>query len=252
MSGKIFIQQTTHPCDSILVTSPNNSIAPIQMDVHKAIHKNTHKVSIHNYFQAGRVLEGIDQAYTLNWWEQEASNETQKEYPCAKPWRGNEPRRTLYWRLCDGYDCQSRVYWCECEKKSIINARKSILIPNYIENLNKNSKYKDALKTIQNAIKNGEDVIIWDWNAPGKEKTEVTREKIYEAVRREHDDFGYGYIIAAEILKYRRKEWADTDVSEGTVYEARQQEELERLGIETPTCKKEKERQRLLPDCNYK
>jgi len=136
-----------------------------------------------NYWQSGKVYEGIDVEKYKNWWQ----NLTQgkRRYPNSKG------KRVLHSIYPDGI------------VRDYITSRKEIYVPEYFE-LMINT---DALKKFKKLVESGKDVVIYDFDGPKTEDGELTCLEVnLELLKAKINDdkfpFGHGYVVAGALAGY--------------------------------------------------
>ena len=148
-----------------------------------------------HFFQAGKVLKGVNPTYSQEWWRIQAP--WQSEYPLAT----GQDRETQYWCLCSG-KCRSRVYYCSCPHHTECEARCNVLIPHYRYLL----KQSIVIPELRRRLEQGCDVIIYDPHfkscrpEPRYPQLDVADETLIDvAVHDGSRTLEYGLLVAAEL-----------------------------------------------------
>ena len=145
-----------------------------------------------SFFQAGKVLKDINPTYTQQWFltqSQEAG-----EYPLSPGQNG----LSSYWQLCNG-KCRSRVYYCSCRHHTLEEAYTEVLVPTYLQLLQKAS----IMKLLHNQLSRNRDILLYDPSyIPSKTGgcDIVTSEAVEAARSSYHDPIPYGLLVAGELL----------------------------------------------------
>lgn len=129
-----------------------------------------------NYWQSGKVIQGIDKSEHDKWWKKQTSGK--RRYP------GSKGMRVLH----SNYNGVVRDY---------IESRKQVYVPEYRELI----RNKASLKEWIEKVKNGVNVVVYDFDGPRLENGQVdcqpvTRELLREKINDPKHPFGHGYIVA--------------------------------------------------------
>lgn len=135
-----------------------------------------------NYWQAGKVYEGIDRDIQLKWWRE--IKEPKRRY------KGSKGKKVLH-----------AVFGDNDKEYDYITSRKEIYVPEYYNLI----KDQDMVKYWQNQLENGENLIIYDFDGPRKDDGEVLclnldNNLLIEKINDTKHPFGHGYIVGATIL----------------------------------------------------
>ena len=128
-----------------------------------------------NYWQAGKIIEGIDRQTQLKWWKSQKSGK--RRYPNSKG------KRILY----SEFDGIQRDY---------ITSRKEIYVPLYYDLV----KQKHVLAKWRKILEQY-DIIVYDFDGPRNDNNEpitleVTTEMLQEKINDPLHPFGHGYVVA--------------------------------------------------------
>ena len=134
-----------------------------------------------NYWQSGKVYEGIDPMLSKEWWRKQ--DKPKRRYP---PGKGLKVLHGIY------EDGIVRDY---------IDARKNIYLPEYY-NLVKN---KASVLNCLDKLESGKSLTIYDFDGPKTQDGDVTclplnKDLIREKLNDTEYPFGHGYIIGAILL----------------------------------------------------
>ena len=136
-----------------------------------------------NYWQSGKVIEGMDRPKQLAWWKKQEKGK--RRYPPSKG------KKVLH------------AEW-DGKKYDYISSRKEIYVPQY-HKLVKNSPSMISYKTWWNKDGKKENVIVvYDFDGPRKEDgsndiLEVSLDMIKKKINDPKFPFGHGYIVAATL-----------------------------------------------------
>ena len=138
-----------------------------------------------SYWQSGKVYEEIPIEKTKKWWRD--LKQPKRRYPNSKG------KKVLHAEF-DGND----------KKMDYITSRKEVYVPEYFGLIKK----KDRLKYWKNMLKNGHNLIIYDFDGPRKLDgtvtcLELTKELLIEKINDTRFPFGHGYIVAATIANIK-------------------------------------------------
>lgn len=135
-----------------------------------------------NYWQSGKVYDGLDQQKVQEWWRSQTSGK--RRLPQGKG------RKILYAKFHDRDD-----------KLDYIQSRKQIYLPEYW-NLVKDTV---SIKKLKNHLLGGESIVLYDFDGPRdnykeplclKASVDIIKEKLND----ETFPFGHSYIIASILL----------------------------------------------------
>jgi hypothetical protein len=135
-----------------------------------------------SYWQSLKVFEDIPHEITKKWWLN--LKEPKRRYPKSKG------KIVSY----------SKVDHIE-EKLDYISSRKRVYVPEYYNLI----KDRDQLKVYKEFLKNGNDVVVYDFDGPRKPNRdvdckEVTIELLKEKLNDLQFPYGHGYIVAGLLL----------------------------------------------------
>tara|TARA_B100001093_G_C26568193_1_gene901718 strand:- start:123 stop:734 length:612 start_codon:yes stop_codon:yes gene_type:complete len=142
-----------------------------------------------SYWQSGKVYDDIPFEKTKKWWKE--LKEPKRRYPNSK---GKKVLHAIF----DEND----------KKMDYITSRKEVYVPEYFQLIKK----KDRLKYWKNMLKNGHNLIIYDFDGPRNLDgtvtcLELTKELLIEKINDTRFPFGHGYVVAATIAKIKPKEY---------------------------------------------
>jgi hypothetical protein len=140
-----------------------------------------------NYWQAGKVFEGIKHEISNSWWKN--LKEGKRRYP------GSKGIRVLH----SNYDGKIRNY---------LQSRKEIYVTEYY-NLIKN---KQQTKDLRKMVKSGKNIVIYDFDGPRDEFgnpicLEVTKDLLINKINDEKYPFGHGYVVAGKIAGIKLRDY---------------------------------------------
>ena len=138
-----------------------------------------------SYWQSGKVYEEIPIEKTKKWWRD--LKQPKRRFPNSKG------KKVLHAEF-DGNN----------KKMDYITSRKEVYVPEYFGLIKK----KDRLKYWKNMLKNGHNLIIYDFDGPRKLAgtvtcLELTKELLIEKINDTRFPFGHGYIVAATIANIK-------------------------------------------------
>ena len=138
-----------------------------------------------SYWQSGKVYEEIPIEKTKKWWRD--LKQPKRRFPNSKG------KKVLHAEF-DGNN----------KKMDYITSRKEVYVPEYFGLIKK----KDRLKYWKNMLKNGHNLIIYDFDGPRKLDgtvtcLELTKELLIEKINDTRFPFGHGYIVAATIANIK-------------------------------------------------
>jgi hypothetical protein len=138
-----------------------------------------------SYWQSGKVYEDIPLEKTKKWWKE--LKQPKRRYPNSKG------KKVLHAEF-DGND----------QKMDYITSRKEVYVPEYFGLIKK----KDRLKYWKNMLKNGHNLIIYDFDGPRNLDgtvtcLELTKELLIEKINDTRFPFGHGYVVAATIANIK-------------------------------------------------
>lgn len=138
-----------------------------------------------SYWQSGKVYEEIPLEKTKKWWKE--LKEPKRRYPNSKG------KKVLHAEF-DGND----------QKMDYITSRKEVYVPEYFGLIKK----KDRLKYWKNMLKNGHNLIIYDFDGPRNLDgtvtcLELTKKLLIEKINDTRFPFGHGYVVAATIANIK-------------------------------------------------
>jgi len=147
-----------------------------------------------NYWQGGKVYEGIDPKISKEWWLKQTTGK--RRYPMGKS------KKVLY-GIYDG------------KKYNYIDARKNVYVPEYHSLIHSSKKSNSALKDLIDKYNNGVDIAIYDFDGPRSNDSSpicelLTIDLLREKINNPIYPFGHGYVVAASIAGY--------DINEYTQY----------------------------------
>ena len=147
-----------------------------------------------NYWQAGKVFENMDRNKYIDWWKNQTKGK--RRYPNSKG------KKILHGR----YKNKKNIY----ENYDYINSRKNIYVP-YYYNLMKKTK---SFKKCHEVVKNGQDVIVYDFDGPRTADGNptyllVTKKMLKEKINDPSFPFGHGYIVAASLANIKPKDYTN-------------------------------------------
>ena len=181
------------------VTTCQRKAHPYRRDF-SPMHPREHKgyYCFENYWQAGKVFEGLDRKKQQAWWK--------KLQKCKRTYAGpgkDKAKRVLYSIYPDG------------KQRGYIDSRKEVYVPEYYKIINKTESFNDLVERVNS----GESFTIYDLDGPKKAdgspdvkkvSIELLREKINDA----RFPFGHGYVVAASVLGILPKEYCTKTVEE--------------------------------------
>lgn len=134
-----------------------------------------------NYWQGGKVYEGIDPEVSHFWWLKQITGK--RKYPAGKG------HRVLYGIYEDNV---ARDY---------LSARKNIYVKNYFELV----KDRNSIDICRQYLDNGIDITIYDFDGPKTESGEITCLELDDTVLGDKLNdtsypFGHGYVVGAILL----------------------------------------------------
>ena len=172
------------PRNSVVVnvTSMQKTSAPFRRDFSPMTltpYKNY--ACFENYWQSGKVYEGIDPEASTNWWKMQ--DKPKRRYPAGKG------LRVLHGIYDDGVI------------RDYIDARKNIYVPEYY-NLIIN---RESINTCLDILNTGKSITIYDFDGPRTDDGNVTCLPLnVELIQKKINDtkfpFGHGYIVGAILL----------------------------------------------------
>lgn len=142
-------------------------------------------VCFENYWQAGKVFEGIDHVESVAWWKKQMKGK--RRYPRGKG------RRVLHADFGGGKSLQ------------YVESRKQVYVPCYDELMRSTPSFDSLLQS-------DEDICICDFDGPReKDGTPICLEVTQDLLRAKlHDEtfpFGHGYVVAAGICGWNVEDW---------------------------------------------
>jgi hypothetical protein len=137
-----------------------------------------------SYWQSGKVYEDIPIETTKKWWKE--LKEPKRRYPNSKG------KKVLY-----------AIFDNNNEKLDYVPSRKLVYVPEYYELI----KNKERLAYWQKQLKEGKNLIVYDFDGPRTTNgnvtcLEVTRELLIEKINNTQFPFGHGYIVAGTIAGF--------------------------------------------------
>ncbi len=142
-----------------------------------------------NYWQSGKVFEGVDPAKHRAWWE--SQTEGKRRYP------GGKGKRVLH----SNYDGVIRDY---------VRSRKEIYVPEYYSLMVGTESFQKWKK----AVESGMDIVVYDFDGPRSDTgeplcVEVTLDTLKVKINDTRFPFGHGYVVAAGILGISPENYCD-------------------------------------------
>jgi hypothetical protein len=146
-------------------------------------------LNFESYWQSGKVYEDISFEETKKWWKE--LKEPKRRFPNSKG------KKVLY-AIFDGNN----------KKMDYITSRKEVYVPEYYKLIKK----KDRLKYWKNMLKNGYNLVIYDFDGPRNLDGTVTclelsKQLLIEKINDTKFPFGHGYVVAATIAKIKPNEY---------------------------------------------
>lgn len=137
-----------------------------------------------SYWQSGKVYEDIPIETTKKWWKE--LKEPKRRYPNSKG------KKVLY-----------AIFDNNNEKLDYVPSRKLVYVPEYYELI----KNKERLAYWQKQLKEGKNLIVYDFDGPRTTNgnvtcLEVTKELLIEKINNTQFPFGHGYIVAGTIAGF--------------------------------------------------
>jgi len=134
-----------------------------------------------SYWQSGKVYEDIPIETTKKWWKE--LKEPKRRYPNSK-----------------GKKVLHAIFDNNNEKLDYVPSRKLVYVPEYYDLI----KNKERLAYWQKQLKEGKNLIVYDFDGPRTIAgevicLEVTRELLIEKINDTQFPFGHGYIVAGSI-----------------------------------------------------
>ncbi len=141
-----------------------------------------------NYWQAGKVFEGIAHAESVAWWKKQTKGK--RRYPKGKG------RRVLH-AVFGGGGGNPLQY---------VESRKQVYVPFY-DALMRSSPSFDRL------LQSDRDICVCDFDGPREEDgapicLEVTHDLLRTQLHDETFPFGHGYVVAAGVCGWNVEDWA--------------------------------------------
>lgn len=133
-----------------------------------------------NYWQSGKVYEGLDDSRAKQWWKN--LKEGKRRYPLGKG------RKILH----SNFDGKIRGY---------IESRKEVYVPEYYDLI----QGREGLLKCLEMVQKGQDVVVYDFDGPRDTDGEpVCLEVDLKLLRSKIEDptfpFGHGYVVAGCLL----------------------------------------------------
>lgn len=131
-----------------------------------------------NYWQSGKVIEGIPHEKTVAWWKGE--EKPHRRYPNSK---GKKVLHAVY---------EGR------EPLGYIESRKQVYVPLYYKMI----ENRERIAYWHSQIKAGKTVVVYDFDGPHDTDgnpicVEVSRELLREKINDPKFPFGHGYVVAS-------------------------------------------------------
>lgn len=139
-----------------------------------------------NYWQSGKVIEGVDYEKHYEWWINQQS--PKRRYP-------NSKGKKILYSLFNGI------------QRDYITSRKEIYVPEYAE-LIKNS---ERLQFWKNKINSGKNIVVYDFDGPRKEDGSVdcqlvSKDFLINKINDVKFPFGHGYVVSMLLSEIDYKE----------------------------------------------
>ena len=140
-------------------------------------------VCFENWWQSGKKYKGLEHDISKEWWK-----------------RQTKGKRRCQLAKKSGFKVEY-ASWSEFGNSKIgyIESRKKVYVPFYEEMV----KCRDSIKKLQNLVKSGQNIVVYDFDGPHNELGPVveplTLELLKEKIECPKRPFGHGYIVAALI-----------------------------------------------------
>lgn len=133
-----------------------------------------------NYWQSGKVIEGIDKTKYNEWWKNQTTGK--RRYPKSK---GLKVVHSIFNGTVMDY----------------ITSRKKVYVPEYYEMV----KSRNSVSIWRNKLKNGTNIVVYDFDGPRNVDGSVdcqlvTKELLIDKINDIKYPFGHGYIVASILL----------------------------------------------------
>lgn len=147
-----------------------------------------------NYWQSGRVIEGVDRTKQLAWWKKQTSGK--RRYP------GSKDKKVLH------------AQWNDGPQLNYIQSRKQIYVPEYYQLIKESEVLKNYQRIVSETKGHQRVLVVYDFDGPRKddgsnEILEVTLEMLKEKINNPTFPFGHGYIVAAAISGFKPTDYID-------------------------------------------